>query len=228
MRRAATCAKVILFGILSQSLALNSLAQDFQTLWPSDPIFLQCVKSGAKAAVAAETKRNHDAYIKAEFADVTGDKLMKTCNGRQSQQFRDRIYAETFVQEQVNIWDEKVLDEEQEKKRKQEEADAPILKSDIDNATNHYTNCLISHARILSLNSAESAETIVKAVFPSYNDARSAIFAVYKKHQNFSDADNLASLEREIVPTLILEVIKTRAQPVPAHENEPKTPESPI
>lgn len=119
-----------------------------------------------------------------------------------------------------------------EAQRRKAELDAPRLKAEKDEETiaaRTYYLCLARHAQILALASNEPAEVIADAAFPSCSSERQAVLDTYRRHNNtFFDSETMDMVDSKFKRSLLLEIIKARAQlAAPSKPPAPK-PQSPI
>ena len=144
-----------------------------------------------------------------------------------------RAYAQNLVLNQIK---EISLSHFAENQRKQAQMDAPklqasrALKVASDETWSRYTSCLFNHAKIIALNSAEAAEVVAKAAIASCHLERQAIIDVHRKYNDDSSYGNVMDIaDQRISGSLVLEVIKSRAQPPPTPSKPPLSPiETPI
>jgi hypothetical protein len=164
--------------------------------------------------------------------DGIGDSALAFCsrkftNGKLVEPY-DQSYARTAAQEEWNKLESAKLDREALQKHQQQELDAPKLKAEYDQAMVDYVRCLLHHTRLLTIRSAEPAETIVDAAFSSCSDARESAFDVYRRHNSTLDLGIMTSEEAVFRQTLLLEVIKARVQSPSPPESMPAALGTPI
>ena len=162
-----------------------------------------------------------------------GDQVLAQCisrypDGASAFQYnRYPFYAETVVQEKINSVRQADLDHQRKQKEDQATRDTPKLKAEFDAALEHYGKCLLNHARAMALASSEIAEVVMKAAFASCRDERKLILDIYRRYKgyDFRDEEVLDIADKKIAETLLLEIIKVRAE-VPASPAPRPTPPS--
>jgi hypothetical protein len=119
-----------------------------------------------------------------------------------------------------------------EAQRRKAELDAPRLKVEKEQETKAgrtYYLCLVHHAQILSLASNEPAEVIAEAAFPSCSSERQAMLDAYRRHNNtVFDSEAMDMVDGKFKQSLLLEIIKARAERAAPSESPPPKPQSPI
>jgi hypothetical protein len=178
----------------------------------------------AEHAVKDAVKKGTPFY--AVDVDRIGEQVFATCTSRFTNgkplQNTDRPSATLRAQDALTALMHADYENKMAARRKQTELDAPKLKAESEAASRHYGDCLFGNARILALNSTESAEVVAQAAFASCRDERSLIADVHRRYRDswFSD-EVLDVADKKILGSLILEIIKVRATP------PPKSPPSP-
>jgi hypothetical protein len=204
-----------------------------------DNTFRNCVDRETKAAFDRAIAKNGDLAIYGYHTDIEND-VITTCNPRLTiERLQDSVYSTNPIYSYVNaavearyqtITKEKIegtLAEE----HKQAELDAPILKVEKEEenaAGTGYYQCLDRHAKILAISSSEPAEVIVQASFPSCSTERQAVFDTYQRHKNHFEAETMDIVEAKFKQSLLLDVIKARAQRLAPSESSPVKRDTPI
>ena len=111
------------------------------------------------------------------------------------------------------------IEQESRERRRKEELDAPRLKAEKaeeDGAWSNYSKCLIDHAKVLALNSAEAAQVVARAAFPSCSQEQQTVFNVHRRHGHDFSLEAMEAFEQKFVELLLLEIIKVRAAASPS------------
>lgn len=186
--------------------------------------FRACVDHEAKAAIARAYKIGGVNALYGYTVDINNE-VIAVCNPQlRSETLQDLIftndpdylYVNTAVDNQVKraFLDQARRDAETERRRAALEE--PRLRAEKAEETEigaAYYKCLVSHAKILSVNTNEPAEIVVQATFASCPEERQAVFDVYQRHHSFWTSESMKSFDAEFKPHLLLEVIKARARP---------------
>ncbi len=120
------------------------------------------------------------------------------------------------------------IEQESSERRRKDELNAPRLKAEKAeeaDAGSRYFGCLVDHAKLLALNSSESAEVVARASFPSCLGEREAVFEVYRHHGHEFSPEAMEVADRKFYENLLLEIIKVRApaSPSPTPPSPPKS-----
>jgi hypothetical protein len=111
--------------------------------------------------------------------------------------------------------------------------DASRIKVEVaeeDRAGADYYLCLQHSAKLLALNSDDSADIIVQAAFPACSAERNAVFETYQRYNDAFGTGVMRAMESEFSKHLLLEVLVTRTQrqaPSPP-TSQPKPQKTPI
>ena len=160
--------------------------------------FHSCVDREAKAAFQRAINRGGDLALYGYHTDIAND-IISICSPQMRREvLHDSVYSNdanysyvnAIVEAQYNVAINEKIHRQVDDEQKKAKLDAPRLKAE--KAEEHdsgaaYFVCLDRHAKILSLNSNESAEVIVQASFPSCSGERKAVFEVYRRHNNSFD-----------------------------------------
>jgi hypothetical protein len=205
----------------------------------SDSSFHSCVDREVKAAVDRAAQTGDGLSIYGYHTNIEND-IISICNPQLKREtVQDNLSSSNSVYSYLNAAVEAqtqtVINDnirlEVEVDRQKAEQDAPRIKVEEAEETNAgaaYLYCLEAHARTLAINSNEPAETIVQASFPSCLEERQVIFDVYRRHNKDFAEESMDIAENGWRRTLLLEVIKARAQPVTHPAPTPTKPETPI
>jgi hypothetical protein len=136
----------------------------------------------------------------------------------------DYLYINAAVEAQQKTAMKEKVNADVEAQRRKVELDAPRLKAVKEQeatAVRTYYLCLVHHAQILALASNESAEVIAQASFPSCSPERQAVLDVYRRNNDILDSEAMDMVDGKFQQSLLLEVIKARAQPAAPSETAP-------
>jgi hypothetical protein len=93
--------------------------------------------------------------------------------------------------------------------------DAKRIKAEVDDeirAGADYYLCLQRSAKMLALNSDESADTIAQAAFPACTAERNGVFNTYRRYNDLFEPSAMQAMEGVFSKRLLLDVLVTRAQ----------------
>ena len=185
--------------------------------------FRICVDHEAKGAVARAVEKNPNAIY--GYPIAIENEVIATCNPQLKRETvqdnlfttdANYLYLNSAIEAHQKAARDAHADKESEERRKKEALDAPRLKAEKaeqDKVLQDYAACLIRNAKILSLNSNEPAEVIVKASLPSCSKERQVVVDVRRRHNNDFSEEFMAGVEETFKKHLLLEVIETRALP---------------
>lgn len=205
----------------------------------SDSSFHICVDREVKAAVGRAIQTGGEFGIYGYHTDIEND-IISICNPQlRRESIQDNLISSnltySYLNAAVEAQTQAVIKEnirlKVEADRQRAVQDAPRINAEESEETNAgaaYLYCLETHARTLAINSSEPAETIVQASFPSCMAERQAIFDVYHRHKKEFSEESMNIAEDRWRRTLLLEVIKARAQSVTHPTSTPTKPETPI
>jgi hypothetical protein len=187
----------------------------------------------------AQSQANGDLALYGYPITVEND-VIAICNPRlRSEGVNDNIYTTNpdyiYINAAVEAQRKAALNEkvtaDVEAQRRKAELDAPRLEAEKEQETQAgrtYYLCLVHHAQILALASNEPAEVIAEAAFPSCSSERQAVLDVYRYHNSFFDSKAMDMVDGKFKQSLLLEVIKARAQRAAPLEPPPPKSQSPI
>ncbi len=227
-------------GPTKASALLSMLLTSCQQLGPAQPVttvqdidysgFKACVDRELKAAVERHgSEWGYPIGTENDIIAICNPKLRKeTVNDSAYTTNQYFLYVNSSVEAELTRLRHAKVDEEIKEQRRKDELNAPRLKAEKaeeDNAFGHYVRCLIDHAKILALNSSESAEVVAHAAFPSCLREREAVFDVYRRHGHDFSREAMEIAERRFYEDLLLEIIQARApaSPSPTPPPPPKS-----
>jgi hypothetical protein len=237
----------ILISVVTSVLSMGSAAcQQAFPGWPAAAIpivdntsFHSCVDREAKAAFERAIKNEPDLALYGYHTDINNE-VIAACSRQLSREtLNDSIYTTDPAYSYVNAAVEaqqraarsEIVKKDMEEEQRKAALDTPRLKAEKaeeDEAGNTYYACLVRHAKILSLSSNEPAEVIVQASFPSCLAERQAAFDVLKRHKPYLDLETMDAMDGVFKQSLLLEIIKARAQPAAPPGPPPMKHETPI
>lgn len=141
------------------------------------------------------------------------------------------LYVNSTIDARFHEFRDKLIREELEARRRQEEADAPRLKAEQeqeDRAGATYYACLVRNVRVLSVHSNEPAEVIAQAAVASCGAERSAMSEALQKHHKLVGPEVMDAVDSKLRSNLLLEVIKVRVLPTAPPSSPTPKAETPI
>jgi hypothetical protein len=169
---------------------------------------------------------------------AVGKEVYDLCRARHLQGMKDArfywdlLHAQTVAMDKHNgLWraeNERLLRERAQGEAKEREENAPKLKAEGEAANARYRECLYGHARLLALNTNESAEIVTRATFASCRAERNGIVEVHARYKDywFFKEDTLVHADKLFNEQVLLEVVKQRALPRNAPDKPPTAPKS--
>ncbi len=186
------------------------------------PSFKACVAREVKGVVERryESQWGYPTAIENDIISICNPQLRKeTINDSIYTTDQYFSYVNSSVEAELTRYRHAKVDQEIGEQRRRDELNAPRLraeKAEEDGAFSHYVRCLIDHAKILALNSSESAEVVARASFPSCLREREAAFDAYRRHGHDFSPEAMEVAERKFYENLLLEIIKVRAPASPS------------